>query len=180
MQARFDRGPIYRYRSYPHPPMSAPGASNSGNDNSPNLIASTQCLDTINYIRDLLSRKRASFCFPPSLVFATPPTKDSNSYRLRDNNELLSPNSYHPLSLADDDSVAVVSYEHLLVEYMVMLDAIPLQDGHASASEARALEDEIFNTLRHLDQRKGREWDKQLCARVNPDTFIISGKDQVP
>jgi hypothetical protein len=135
---------------------------------------------SINYVRDLLSRQGVNFYFPPSLVFATPPNEDSNRYRLRGDNELLSPNSYHPLSLIDNDSAAVVSYEYLLVEYMDVLDSLPLQDGNASVSEARALKDEIFTTLRHLDQKKGNEWNKQLAARVNPDTFVISGKDQHP
>lgn len=88
-------------------------------------------------------------------------------------------NSYHPLSLVDNDSVAVVSYEHLLVDYLGVLTALLLQDGHAFAYEAEITKAEILDTLQYLDRKKGNEWDKQLYAQLNPNTFIISGEDQL-
>jgi len=138
----------------------------------------TPQFDTITHVRHMLTQKRAHFDFPPSLVFITPPTKDSDRYASRNGSQLLVPNSYHPLSLVDDDSVAVVSYELFLVEYLNVLNMVPLQEGHASASEVESLKNEVLDTLQQLDQRKGNEWNKQLCAQLNPSTFIISGEDQ--
>ena len=169
------------------PPVSA-DAGNSGHNNSPSLdpspdpTASSQMLqiNSINYIRHLLSQKRANFDFPPSLVFAVPPTEDSNRYHPSADDRLLLPNSYHPLSLSDNNSVSVVTYEYLLVEHLNVLNALPLQDGCTSASEVETTRNEILGTLRYLDQRKGDAWNKQLRVRLNPNTFIISGEDHMP
>ena len=131
-------------------------------------------------MRHLLSRKHENFNFPPSLIFIAPPTKDSNRYQLRVDSQLLLLNSYNPLSPADNDSVAVVSYERLLVEHLGVLTALPLQDAwHVSAREVETTKAEILETLRYLDRKKGDEWNKQLCAQLNPNTFIISGEDQL-
>lgn len=132
----------------------------------------------IDHIRQMLSRKRAGFDFPSSLVFAAPPTKDSNRYPSRTISHLLIPNSYHPLSLVDNDSAAVISYEYLLVEHLDVLNSLPLQTEYGSAFEVETLRNEILETLQYLDRRKGDEWNKQLRVQLNPGTFIISGRDQ--
>ena len=155
-------------------------ADSPGPDTSHIPVPSSQTpqLNMISHVRCMLSQKRAHFDFPPSLIFIAPPTKDSDRYSSRINSQLLIPNSHHPLSLVDEDSAAVVSYELFLVEYLGVLSALPLQEGHASASETENLKNEVLGTLRHLDQRKGDEWNKQLYAQLNPCTFIISGEDQ--
>lgn len=166
------------------PPILA-NAENGGHgdppdpDAPPGLIALSQTpqINPIGPIQHLLSQKRANFDFPSSIVFAVPPSKDSNRYQLRVNGQLLLPNSYHPLSIVHEDSLAVVSYEYSLVEYLDVLNAFSFQDGNISASEVEIVKDEILDTLRYLDRRKGDEWDKQLCAQLNPNTFIISGED---
>ena len=127
--------------------------------------------DSISPTRHLLSQKREHFNFPPSLVFAAPPTKDSSPHQPGIGNQLLSPNSHHPLSLSDSNSLAVVSYEYLLVEHLGILN------GHASVPEVETIKEEILDTLRYLDQKKGTEWNKQLRAQLNPNAFIISGED---
>ena len=150
-----------------------------GGSPDPIAIPQTVQTDSISHIRDLLSQKRANFEFPPSLVFTTPPTKDSNHYQPRADTQLLVPNSYHPISLVDNDSAAVVNYECLLVEHLNVLNALPLQDGHISASEVGDIKTEILGTLRYLDRKRGNEWNQQLCAQINPSTFIISGENQL-
>lgn len=152
--------------------------------NSPGLEAShdpvpnsqTPQHDPIGHVRTIVSQMRAHFNFPPSLVFTQPPTKDSDGYVSGIGGQLLVPNSHCPLSLVDNDSAAVVSYELFLVEYLNVLNGLPLQD-HASAFEVESLRNEILDTLGQLDQRKGNEWNKQLYAQLNPNTFIISGED---
>ena len=150
----------------------------SGTSQNPVPSSRTPQPDMISHIRHMLSQKRAYFDFPPSLVFTVPPTKDSDRYSLRIASQLLVPNSYHPLSLADEDSTAVVSYELFLVEYLDVLNALPLPEVHASASEGEDLRNEVLDTLRRLDQSRGDEWNKQLYAQLNPSTFVISGKDR--
>ena len=134
-------------------------------------------VELTEHIRHILSQKRANFDFPPSLVFVAPPTGDSTLYQSRASNQLLVPNSYRPLSLVDNDSAAVISYEYFLVEHLDALNAIPLQEGHASVLEVENLRNEILDTLQRLDRSKGDEWNKQLHAQLHPSTFVISGKD---
>ena len=114
----------------------------------------------------------------PQCVFVAPPTEDSSCYSPRAVNQLLVPNSYHPVSLVNINSVAVISYKYLLVEYLDMLNSLPPQAGHASVYQVETLRSKILNTLQYLDQRRGDEWNKQLQAQLDPNTFIISGKDQ--
>lgn len=167
------------------PPVLADGRStrnhyHPGPHTSPNPTGSSQIpqINQSSHIRHLISQKRANFEFPLSLVFITPPTKDSTHYQLKVvDNQLLSPNSHYPLSLHDDDSGAVVGFEYLLVDYLSVLNALPLQDGDTSVSEVTTTRDEILDTMRYLDRKKGDEWNKQLCAQLNPNSFIISGED---
>jgi hypothetical protein len=132
----------------------------------------------INHLRYMLSQKLVDFNFPPSLVFTTPPTKYSDCYTPGTSGQLLVPNSHCMLSLIDNNSMAVVNYEHFLVEYMGVLNAISLQEARVSVSEVESLINEILDTLQNLDRRKGDEWNKQLYAQLNPSTFIISGEHQ--
>jgi hypothetical protein len=168
------------------PPPIPTDAVHSGNNSSPAPAAPLDSItgprvsqaDSTGHIRRLLSQKRANFVFPSSLVFAVPPTKDSNQYQPRVDSQLSLLNSYNPLSLGDDDSAAVVSYEYLLIEYLGVLNVCPPQDGYTSASEVEVTKDEILDALRYLDRGKGNEWNKQLRAQLDRDTFIITGKEQ--
>jgi len=168
-----------------HPPIPTDVVVGGDNTNSPGFNTShvpvpssqTPQHDTISHVRHMLSQMQAHFDFPPSLVFTPPPTKDSDGYSLRIGSQLLVPNSYLSLSLIDDDSAAVISYELFLIKHLNVLNALPLQ-GHASTFEVESLRNKVLDTLEQLDQRKGNEWNKQLHAQLNPNTFIISGEDQ--
>ena len=146
-------------------PMSVETVAGRDEDNSPSPsvslgpVPSSQIprINMISHIRHRLSKKRAGFDFPSSLVFVAPPTKDSSRYPSRVSSQLLVPNLYHPLSLADNDSALVISYEYLLVEHLDILNALPLQEGHASPFEVETLRTEILDTLQYLDRRKGDE-----------------------
>jgi hypothetical protein len=166
-----------------HPPDAVAGRGNANfpdSNTSSDPVPSSQVshLNLISHVRRLLSQKRANFDFPPSLVFVAPPTENSSNYPLRVRDQLLVPNSFRPLSLVDEDSATVISYEYFLVEHLDVLNALPSQGGDMSALEMEILKDEILDTLQRLDRSKGDEWNKQLCAQLNPGTFIITGKDQ--
>jgi len=130
-------------------------------------------IDIVNHIHQSLTRKRAHFSFPTSLVFSDPPTKDSAEYPHRTDAELLKPNSFFPLLLADGDSAEVVGYECSLAEYWDVLQPYPPGAGNELAMVTKDL---ILDALRYLDRSKGVEWNKQLRAKKDPDSFIISGE----
>ena len=167
-------------------PMTMDTATDVDDVNSPSSETSqnpvpdfqTPYINMVDHVRQMLSQKRTSFDFPPSLVFVAPPTEDLSCYSPRAVDQLSVPNSYYPLSLVDVDSVAVISYEYLLVEYLDVLDSLPPQAGHASVYQVETLRSEILDTLQYLDRRRGDEWNKQLQAQLDPNTFVISGKDQ--
>lgn len=176
-----------RFLSFATPPPPVDTVASGDNANSPGSNptpspapnSQTPQVNLISHVRHMISQKPTNFEFPPSLVFVAPPTKDSTPYPSRVNSQLLLPNSYHPLSLVDNDSVTVVSYEYFLVEYLDVLNALP-PEGHESTLEVENLRNRIFDTLQYLDRSKANEWNKQLDAQLNPSTFIISGKDQCP
>jgi hypothetical protein len=176
-----DPHPIVADTSIGPPPIATPIATDMPVDRHPDIIPEPENMHQphhpqigiVDHIYHLLTRKRADFSFPPSLVFSVPPTKDSAQYSHRTNAQLLRPNSYCGLSLKDDDSAEVVGYECLLAEYWDVLQ--PYLSGVGNEL-AIATKDLIIEALHHLDRSKGAEWDKQLHAKQNPDSFIISGE----
>ena len=119
--------------------------------------------------------RNAAWRFPPSLVFATPPTEDSSNFTPRTIAGLRFPNSTFPLSLRDQESAQVVGYECFLNETLQVLESYIVHEDDPLATQIAESINTILDILIALETHKGAGWDRQVRAKKSPDTYVLTG-----
>ena len=157
----------------PPPPPQAEAGISQGLENLEPPSLSTP--NTIEYTINFLHARISAWRFPTSLVFAPPPTKDSPHFTLKTATELRVGGSSFRLSIRDRESSRVVGYECFLLDTLQLLEAYDLPGDDPMATQTAESIATILAILATLDTNKGVEWDRQVRAQKDLDTYLLTG-----
>lgn len=157
----------------PQPSTQTEASSPQGPDNPEPPLPSIP--DIIEYTVNFLHTRNSAWRFPTSLVFATPPTKDSPHFTPKTATELRAVNSSFHLSLRDEGSAQVVGYECFLIDTLQLLESYDLPEDDPMVTRTKESITTTLEILSTLDSQKGAEWDRQVHAQKSPDTYLLTG-----